>query len=383
MKTKEVNPGATETLFGQKTVTKTTKDGKSHEFEFTLSGNGPMPKDKVTTVKVAYDPDETGTKPIPFGTIEYTYDDVGTFEYTITESEVGPGWSTEPTAVTVTVEITDNGDGTLKANIIGGKATITNTYSVKTKEVNPGADETLFGIKDLVVGVPGAPQTFTFTLSGNGPMPESATATLTYAVGETGAKAIPFGTIEYTYDDIGTYEYTITETNPGDGWTVTGNGAKVIVTITDNGDGTLKAEVEGTAKITNTYDPRINFTVVKSWVGDNPAERPEEISVTLFAMMAAGEVEVAPYRYIGLTADDNWTATATDLPVYEVRPDGRMIRIQYYWREDEVPEGYQVWYNDGAEGTVINNYIGTIIIEDLETPLGLGDIYNNVGECFE
>ena len=100
-------------------------------------------------------------------------------------------------------------------------------------------------------------------------------------------------------------------------------------------------------------------------------------------MMAAGEVEVAPYRYIGLTADDNWTATATDLPVYEVRPDGRMIRIQYYWREDEVPEGYQVWYNDGAEGTVINNYIGTIIIEDLETPLGLGDIYNNVGECFE
>ena len=100
-------------------------------------------------------------------------------------------------------------------------------------------------------------------------------------------------------------------------------------------------------------------------------------------MMAGGEIEVAGYRYLGLTAGDDWTLTATNLPVFEVRPDGRMVRIQYYWREDEVPEGYGVWYNDGAEGTVINNYYDTIIIEDPETPLGLGDVYNNVGDCFE
>ena len=346
--------------------------------------NGDVIADALT-VNTSKTFSEATTETLDFGTIKY--EEAGEHYYQITETteaKTGDGWTMDNDVYTVTVKVTDNGKGNLEAEVTGGNIEIINSYKANPVIVDPTAAETLFGNKNLAVGVPGAPQTFNFTMTGadGAPMPDSATAQLTYAVGARGVQAIPFGTIEYT--ETGTFEYTISEANPGTGWTVTGNDAKVTVIITDNGVGQLVATIDGGAKtITNEYAPTLNFTAVKVWVGDDPAQRPDEISISLYAMMAGGEIEVPGYRYIGVTAGDGWSYTATNLPVYEVRPDGRMVRIQYYWREDGVPEGYEAGYADGAGGTTIFNTYNLIIIDDLETPLGLGDVYNNVGECFE
>ena len=96
---------------------------------------------------------------------------------------------------------------------------------------------------------------------------------------------------------------------------------------------------------------------------------------------------------VTLTAANGWTEVYEGLPAYD--PNG--VMYDYYWVEVDVPEGYVVAYNttdynfvNGLDGggvaghiTTIFNSSDTIIIEDPETPLGLGDVYNNVGDCFE
>jgi hypothetical protein len=46
-------------------------------------------------------------------------------------------------------------------------------------------------------------------------MPSSASGTASFAANETGSKTISFGSITYTAP--GTYTYTVTEADPGDG----------------------------------------------------------------------------------------------------------------------------------------------------------------------
>ena len=134
LKSVVIDPTDTSTLFGEKNLTATTKDGKKQEFEFTLTLTGstntsePLPA-AGTKAKVSYAAGETGKKTIPFGTIEFTKS--GTYQYTITEAKPGSGWTTKGSPVTVTVTVWNNGKGALEAKVTSSK-TITNTYSVKT-----------------------------------------------------------------------------------------------------------------------------------------------------------------------------------------------------------------------------------------------------------
>ena len=241
------------TEFGKKSVTATTKDGKGKAFSFTLAAateGAPMPANP--TVTLDYAANEVTEKTIPFGGITYT--EPGKYEYTITEADPGAGWTPSGNGATVTVTITDNGDGSMSA-AVEETAVIGNAYAVEEIVVDPtdGEAGTEFGIKDVTAASEVAGKTFSFTLAAateGAPMPESATASVTYGAGETGEQTIPFG--EITYTEPGTYEYTVTEASPGKGWTATGNGAKVTVKITDNGDGTMSAKAQ-TATIKNAY----------------------------------------------------------------------------------------------------------------------------------
>ena len=331
-----VDPKDTKTKFGEKNLAKTTEDGEGHEFSFTLAavGTAPMPE-KAEDAKgtVSYDAAETGVKTIPFGKI--TYKAAGTYEYTITEETetytAEKGWTVTNSPLTVTVEVTDNGDGTLSAAVTGG--VITNEYNAKEVTVDPTDTTTLFGQKNLIlVKGDGEAYDFSFTLKAEtegAPMPESAEATVSYAAKEDGTKTIPFGKITYT--KVGEYEYSISET-VGEyteelGWTITDNDTKVKVTVTDGGEGQLLAAVSGTETITNSYTQvTIDVTVRKEWddADNQDGKRPADLKVVLSADGTA-------VNYVTLSKNNNWTGTVTGVPKYKKGKE-----ITYTWTEPEV-----------------------------------------------
>jgi pilin isopeptide linkage protein len=220
------------------------------KYTFTLSGadGAPMP-DRTSVTNV----DGKGGASA-FGTVTYTRP--GTYTYTVTESGEVAGVTNDAQATsgkTVKVQVTDNGVGQLIATVVEGSATtnFTNTYSA-TGELDTSTTAIL---KKTVVaeGTAWADKTFSFQivpLTGS-PAPENDSASVTFS--QAGTKTVPFGKI--VFDKPGTFNYQVFETTKsGDGWTCDGNVHDVTVTVTDNGDGTLKAEVTTPAEITNSYD---------------------------------------------------------------------------------------------------------------------------------
>ena len=159
----------------------------------------------------------------------------------------------------VKVTVADNGDGTLTAVSSapkGNPVVFTNAYAAEGTFAEALIEKTVEAQGDAWAGDSG--KTFSFAIEAGGndagvatPVPENATASLTFK--EAGAKTIGFGAIKFTA--AGTYHYTVRETTAsGDGWTCDNEPHEVTVKVTDKGDGTLEAAVEGgVAKIANTY----------------------------------------------------------------------------------------------------------------------------------
>ena len=241
-------------------------EGKTITFTLEGSEGAPMPETATTQLSAA------GTA--AFDKISYTQADIGkSYTYTITEDGFGAGWNGSPASVTATVAITDNGDGTLAAEVTYNPTnkTITNTYSASGK-VDLEVTKALSGAEwpeDKSV-------TFTLSANNNGPLPENKTVTLNAA--GTGT----FDTIEFSEADSGkTYTYTITETTGfGTGWTIS-DPITVTVEVVDDGEGHLTPEVTYTSddKITNTYSASgaTQLEVIKAVSG---AAWPEGKSVT-------------------------------------------------------------------------------------------------------
>ena len=372
---KEVIVDPTKDVFGKKNLVKTTEDGNGHTFEFTLKADtkdAPMPKS--ATASVSYEAGATGEQTIPFGEIEYTKP--GEYKYTISET-VGEytaenGWTITNNDVKVTVTVTDDGKGQLVAEVTGGEA-IENSYTPKDVDVDPTDTETTFGIKNFTATTEALDHTFKFTLEANtesAPMPASATAEVTYAAGAIGEQVIPFGII--TYKKIGEYKYTITEDTTEytaeKGWT-TGGPITVTVTVTDNGKGQLEAKVTGGTIENSQRDVWTELTVRKTWLDNDNAQglRPTVIRVYLYAN---GE----RINFVTLNAANGWDRTVRNLPVYDENGE----RIRYTWREQDIP-GYTLiqTFTRGNVTRFVN------AIDEYGTPLGLGEVFINVGECFE
>ena len=380
-----VKPSEAKTKFGEKYLSKTTEDGKGHEFSFTLAAvttGAPMPDN--ATAKVSYEAGKTGKVIIPFGDI--TYKAVGEYKYTITEKDAGDGWTTTGSPLTVTVDVTDNGDGTLTAKVTGGE--ITNEYNAEVI-VDPTKTETQFGAKNLVKTTEdGKGHEFSFTLSAadGAPMPDSATAKVSYDAGKTGEQVIPFGKI--TYKAAGTYKYTITEDTANytaeKGWTVTNSPLTVTVEVTDNGDGTLKAKVTG-GEIKNEYkakevtvDPtddktlfgRKNFILVK---GDGKAY---SFNFTLKAETAGAPMPVSPSATVSYAADEEGTKTIpfgkitfTKVGEYEysISEDVGNYKPEYGWTITDNDTKVKVKVTDNGEGQLVAAVSGTETITNSYT----------------
>ena len=243
----------------QITATKvlTGRDLKEDEFSFELvEGKG---KDAKTVATGKNDADGK----ITMSPIEYK--EAGEHTYTLREAKGSAGGITYSDAeYTIVTTITDNGDGTLKAEHVlkGDKpATFENTYSVDPIDANLD-----FGLSKAINGRDWKDSDeFSFTISPaegtDAPLPDPATVTVSKTDAKDGVAAIKFGSIRYTA--AGTYKYEIRE-NKGSaaGMKYDEHVATAEVTVTDNGKGVLTANVteKGNGRFTNTYRTELNYT---------------------------------------------------------------------------------------------------------------------------
>ena len=261
------------TFAGTKSVDgrKMTKDDI---FTFTVTENG----ETLAEVKN----DESGK--IAYPEIIYKLskdrDDTGKHTYQVKETSTGgKGITVDSTTYTVTVDVTDNGDGTLgiASSSNASKLDFVNTYKASGSNALK-AYKTLEG-REIEEGK------FSFRLTDesgevlqekkNGPAEKT-----------TGRAEVSFDAISYTEKDAGrTYTYYITEATPDnaekaedgnwtkDGYTYDGHREEVKVSVTDNGDGTLTIDTTyvsgGEAVFENAYKSKgtITFEAEKKMEG--------------------------------------------------------------------------------------------------------------------
>ena len=243
----------------QITVTKslTGRDLKEGEFSFELvEGEG-----KDAKVIATGKNDAEGN--ITMSAVKYT--EAGKHAYTLREAKGGTtskGITYSDAKYTIETTITDNGDGTLKAEHVlkdATAATFKNTYSVAPLDA-----ELDFDLSKVISGrdwTDGDEFSFTITAPEGAPLPDPATATVSKKDAEDGIAAIKFGKIHYAA--AGTYKYEIRE-NAGStvGMTYDAHVATAEVTVTEDGEGNLTANVtkKENGRFTNTYRTELNYT---------------------------------------------------------------------------------------------------------------------------
>lgn len=192
------------------------------------------------------------------------YDKAGTHTYTLHEVNGGTtskGVTYSDAKFTIETTITDNGDGTLSAQHVlknAEAAIFKNTYSV-----TPIDTELDFGLSKAIDGrdwTDGDEFSFTITAPEGTPLPDPATVTVSKRDAKDGIAAIKFGKIHYAA--AGTYKYEIRE-NAGStvGMTYDAHVATAEVTVTEDSDGTLTANVtkKENGRFTNTYRTELDY----------------------------------------------------------------------------------------------------------------------------
>lgn len=242
----------------QITATKvlTGRELAADEFSFELvEGEGKDAK-VVATGKNAAD------GKITMSPVKYT--EAGKHIYTLRELKGNAGGITYSDAkFTIETTIADNGDGTLEAKHVlkddVKAATFENAYSV-----TPLDAELDFDLSKAIDGRDWTDSdkfSFTITAPEGTPLPDPATVTVSKKDAKDGIAAIKFGKIHYTA--AGTYTYEIRE-NAGnaDGMAYDGHVATAEVTVTEDGEGKLTANVtkKENGRFTNTYRTELNYT---------------------------------------------------------------------------------------------------------------------------
>lgn len=231
------------------------------KYIFTLSGSdgAPMPE------KATANNDAAGN--VDFGKITYTmqnvFGDTGvtaeaegteealtevmpvsdtrtkTFTYTVTESETVKGVTNDAESVkTFNVTVTDNGDGTIKVDkdYTGFEFGFTNTYHVEPVDFDINDAEAGITVKKELAGRAMNAGEFVFELISD------KDKSVREAVNDTDGN-VKFETMNFTAP--GEYIYTLRERNTKlGGVDYDTTEYQVVVTVTDNGDGTMSAETK-------------------------------------------------------------------------------------------------------------------------------------------
>lgn len=251
---KPVETSVTEQITATKFLT--GRDMAEGEFSFELVEGGDKDAKVVATGKNAADGKITMSA--------VKYDKAGTHAYTLREVKGGTtskGITYSDAKFAIETTITDSGDGTLSAQHVlknAEAAIFKNTYSVTPLET-----ELDFGLSKAIDGrdwTDGDEFSFTITAPEGTPLPDPATVTVSKRDAKDGIAAIKFGKIHYTA--AGTYKYEIRE-NAGStvGMTYDAHVATAEVTVTEDSDGTLTANVtkKENGRFTNTYRTELDY----------------------------------------------------------------------------------------------------------------------------
>lgn len=223
------------------------------------------------------------------------YDKAGKHTYTLREANGGTtskGITYSDAEYTIETTITDNGDGTLKAEHVlkdAKTATFKNTYSV-----TPTDADLDFDLSKAIDGrewTDGDEFGFTITAPDGAPLPDPATVTVSKHDAKDGIAAIKFGKIRYTA--AGTYKYEIRE-NAGNtvGMTYDSHVATAEVTVTEDGEGKLTVNVtkKENGRFTNTYRTELNYTAAGGlWLSKYLDGRPMTEGQFTFTVTPADE----------------------------------------------------------------------------------------------
>ncbi len=244
---------------------------------------------------------------ITMSAVKYTK--AGTHAYTLREVKGGTiskGVTYSDAEYTIETTITDNGDDTLSATHVlkddVKAATFENAYSV-----TPLDAEFDFGLGKAIDGRDWTDSdkfSFTITASEGTPLPDPATVTVSKKDAKDGIAAIKFGKIHYTA--AGTYKYEIRE-NAGNtvGMTYDSHVATAEVTVTEDGDGNLTANVtkKENGRFTNTYRTELNYTAAGGlWLSKYLDGRPMTEGQFTFTVTPADD---ASARALGLLPGAN------------------------------------------------------------------------------
>lgn len=230
---------------------------------------------------------------ITMGAVKYTKP--GKHTYTLRELKGGTtskGITYSDAKYTIETTITDNGDGTLKAEHVlkdAEPAEFKNTYSV-----TPLDAELDFDLSKVISGrdwTDGDEFSFTITAPEGAPLPDPATVTVSKKDAKGGIAAIKFGKIHYAA--AGTYKYEIRE-NAGStvGMTYDAHVATAEVTVTEDGDGNLTANVtkKENGRFANTYRTELNYTATGGlWLSKYLDGRPMTEGQFTFTVTPADE----------------------------------------------------------------------------------------------
>lgn len=251
----EVTLSGDTAIKGRKTL---TGHDMASSFSFKLAADG----NYGDAVKIAEGADTASVsgakdgepKDFSFGAVTFTK--AGTYEFSVTEQGPAPaGYTYDDHASKVTVEVTDSGDGQLTASVTYGDVdccVFNNKYEAKPVTVD-GAKN--FAFKKELSGRALKGEDFKFTISSeDAPLPKQTTVT------NDKDGNIAFGDI--TFDKAGVYHYSIVEETdpaklPGGVTPITQGAKQVTVTVTDNNEGQLVAEVKKPDDVTfkNAYKP--------------------------------------------------------------------------------------------------------------------------------
>ena len=272
------------------------------------------------------------------------FDKVGTYTYTISEVNTNLGGVTYDTTVyTVVVTVTDDtatGKLVAKSSISENGFVFTNTYTTESVKVNIKADKALTG-KTLAGG------DFSFVIAEVG-------GSYTETVKNAADGSISFS--ELTFDKVGTYTYTVSEViGFAGGIKYDETKYTVTITVTDNGDGKLIADVKGADGILfknsyNTENTEVRFSGTKQLLG-----RPIVAGEFEFILKGSGVDQTVKVNADGSFAFDaisyDKTGTYTYI-VYEIK--GSLAGVTY----DEKVYDITVEVTDDGNGKLVTKVTG-------------------------
>lgn len=197
-------------------------DSDAFTFEITAATAGaPMPISTTTTV-TSRDLRADGTAAVRFGKIRFTA--AGTYEYEVREQGAGPvenGLTYSTNVARMRVTVVDDGRGSLVATptLVSGSSTFVNSYGVELDYNAKGG----LAITKKLEGASAAEGVFSFTVAAEGEdvLGIAGTYGSPWLVeGVAGTVAATTHEVVFTQADAGkTWNYTVTENDPGAGFT--------------------------------------------------------------------------------------------------------------------------------------------------------------------